>query len=55
MLVGVKFCVENSEIAKYVQRMLPKYIIISEISSTAAELTIPLVTTVDSPLEFLNY
>ena len=53
LLVGVKFCVANGEIAQYVQRMLPKDMIAAEIGSTTEGLAGLLETSADSPLEFL--
>ena len=47
---GVKFCIANSEIAQYVQRMQPKHVIAAEIGSTTTGLARSLGTTADSPL-----
>ena len=54
LYVGVKFCVVNSEMAQYVQRVLPKHVIAPEIGSTTEGLARPLGTTADNPLEYLN-
>ena len=53
-MVGVKFWFANSEMAQYMQRMLPNHVIAAEIGSTTAGLARPLGATVDIPLEFLN-
>ena len=52
--VGVKFCIVNIEIAQYVQRMLPKHVIMPEIGNTTAGLARPLGTIADNPLKYLN-
>ena len=52
--VGVKLCIANDEIAQYMQRMLPKHIIVPEIGSTTAGLTSPLGTTADSPFRIFK-
>ena len=48
--VRVKFCIANSTIAQYMQRILPKHVIAPEISSTTAGLVRTLGSTADFPL-----
>ena len=52
--VGVKFCIVNGKITHYMQKMLPKHVIMPEIGSTTAKLARQLWTKADSPLEYLN-
>ena len=47
----MKFCVANGEMAQYVHRIMPNYVIVQDIGSTAVELSNPLGTTVDSLLQ----
>ena len=59
MWVGVEFCVANGEMAQYVHRMTPKYVMAPEIGRKTAGLVIPLdylmYNTSESPLEYLNH
>ena len=52
--VGVKFCVTDDRMAAAVHSMLPMHVLECKVDNTMTSLSMPIVHTADSPVEYLN-